>query len=221
MIYIHNHLKSFPLVAAFILFFLLVPALAQDQVEKVSGEPPSEVSESIRQVLSPESYQVKIGGKLVAEFWMRKEVPSGGAAGGGLGFNFQEIPFGAVLGVVRLPSDWTDYKELTIPPDVYTLRYGQMPADGNHMGVAVYRDFAQLVPAREDSDAGAEYDFDQLVDLSAPATGTPHPAVMAIFPVWDEVAETSLVKNELDQWTLAWKTENKTIGFVVEGHGEM
>ena len=217
---IYDNLMRFLSVAGLIAGLFLTPALAQDQVEKVAADPPAEVAEGIRSSLSTDSYQVKIGGKLVAEFWMRKEVPTG-PAGTGLGFNFQEIPFGAVLGVVRLPSEWADYKELTVAAGVYILRYGQMPADGNHMGVAVYRDFAQLIPAGEDRELGSEYDFDQLVDLSARATGTPHPAVMALFPVWDDIKETSLVKNELDQWTLAWKLEDRTIGFVVEGHGEM
>jgi hypothetical protein len=126
-----------------------------------------------------------------------------------------------LIGVVKLAEEWSDYKGMPIPAGVFTLRFGREPADGNHMGVSIYRDFLQLIPAAEDKVLSAEFSNDELNELSSKASGTPHPAVMALFPVWDEISETSLVKNEIDQWTLAWKDGDVTLGMVVEGHGEM
>ena len=59
--------------------------------------------------------------------------------------------------------------------------------------------------------------------MSLPATGTPHPAVLALFPVWEELSEPGLVRNEMDQWTLAvpFASISPTLGLVVEGHGEV
>ena len=62
-----------------------------------------------------------------------------------------------------------------------------------------------------------------LWEKSTAATRTPHPAVLALFPIWEELSEPGLVRNEMDQWTLAVPVGsiNPTVGFVVEGHGEI
>jgi hypothetical protein len=53
------------------------------------------------------------------------------------------------------------------------------------------------------------------------ASGVPHPAVLALFPVWEEVSGPTLIQNEMDQWTIAVKLGDQVFGFVVLGHGEV
>jgi len=53
------------------------------------------------------------------------------------------------------------------------------------------------------------------------ATGVPHPGVMALYPMWDEVSETpAMMKNEMDQWSLVVQRDELVMALVVEGHGE-
>lgn len=194
--------------------------LAQDKLEAISKPVPNSTAAAIAELFAAEGYQVTLGGKHVADFWFRKEVPTEGTVAGTLGVNFEQIEPGALIGLVQLHEEWEDYKAMSVQPGVYTLRYGILPADGNHMGVSIYRDFVMLSPVSSDTDAEAKYDFDGLVALSTEASGTNHPAVMAIFPIWDGVSEASLVKNEIDQPTLAIKLGSMELGLVVQGHGE-
>jgi hypothetical protein len=101
------------------------------------------------------------------------------------------------------------------------MRYGVMPADGNHMGVSPYRDFLLLIPPTEDTDPGATFGYAELVVSSVQAAGVPHPAVLALFPIWDEISEPTLTKNEMDQWTLAIRLGDQVVGLVILGHGEV
>jgi len=213
--------KSYCL-GVFTLFFLITAGMlsAQDTVSKASNSFPGDVSEEVGKVLGSESFLIQIGGAKVAEFWIRKEIPLKGTPAGAFGLNFEQLKLGTLVGVVQLHEDWKDYKAMAIPAGVYTMRYGQEPADGAHMGVSTYRDFVLLIPAAKDASLDAEFNFDRLNEQSVLASGTNHPAVMAIYPIWDEVAEPSLVENELGQTTFVFKQGDLVIGLVVKGHGE-
>ena len=52
--------------------------------------------------------------------------------------------------MVRIDGPWSDYKGNPIEPNVFTMRYGIRPEDGNHMGVSVHLDYVLLVPVAED-----------------------------------------------------------------------
>ena len=86
----------------------------------------------------------------------------------------------ALLGVISFPSGGKDFRGQAIKPGFYTMRYELLPEDGNHLGVAPTRDFVLLLAAGADNDPDAQYDFAQLVKLSAQAAGTNHPAVFLL-----------------------------------------
>jgi hypothetical protein len=138
-----------------------------------------------------------------------------------LGVTFGQIESGSLIGAVQLVQPWPDYKANSIPAGVYTLRYGVMPADGNHMGVSPYRDYLMLIPPEQDTDPGKNFNYVELITSSAQASGVPHPAVLALFPIWEEISGPSVVKNEMDQWTLAIKLGDQVVGLVIVGHGEV
>ena len=49
-----------------------------------------------------------------------------------------------------------------------------------------------------------------------------HPAVLAFFPIWESIeSSVSLLRNELDQMTLAVKQGDLVLGLVLIGHGEL
>ncbi len=204
-----------------VLLLLVSPCLAGGpKVERLEAPPPESVPEKIRTTLEGQAYAVTLNGQELAHFWLLESLPEG-APGGGYGLNFANIPYGAPLGAVKLLEEWKDYKDLPVPAGVYTLRYAHQPADGNHTGVSFYRDFLLLVPAGSDPGSEGEMEIDPLNALSKMSTGTVHPGVMAVFPIWDGVETTSVVKNEMEQWTLAWKVGDQVLGLVLEGHGEI
>jgi len=193
---------------------------ADPQLQKGTAGPPESVSAAVKEQVQPTSLKVEVDGKVLGEFWMRKDLPTSEGANEGLGIYFTAIPESTFVGVVQFPESWRDYKGQTIPAGVYTLRYGVEPADGNHMGVSMYRDFLLLIPVADDQDPSSKYTDEQLNSLSAKAAGTNHPAVLALFPVWDEVTEAKLFKNDVDQWTLAVPFGATRLGVVLIGHGE-
>lgn len=199
---------------------MVVALAAQTPLKPVAASPPEMVGESVRAQLAG-AFDVSVDGSKLARFWFRKELPAGASGAAPLGINFNQLSSGELFGVVELVAEWTDYKDKPVPAGVYTLRYAIQPADGNHTGVSPYRDYLLLLPAKDDQDASMEFDADKLNHLSTEASGTNHPAVLALFPIWDEVEKTSMVENELGQPTLAVKLGGKTFGLVVQGHGEM
>ncbi len=201
----------------------LAGTAAAGSLELATSEqpPPAGLSESVAGALEPARFSVSSGGETRAEFWFVRELDTGGMGGMQLGVNFGTLPLGALLGVVNLAAEWRDYKDSPIPAGLYVLRYGQQPADGNHTGITVYRDYAMLIPVEADEAALEEYSQPRLNESSRRSTGTPHPGIMALFPIWDPVEKPQLLENEIGQPTLVWVAGDLQIGFVVEGHGEL
>lgn len=203
-----------PLPILILLALIAAAAFAAPPVVETAGPPPESLAPALRSELAPEG--VKAGG---LEIWLRSSPPLEGMREG-LGIGFGRLTPGALAGVVRLASDWSDYKGQKIAAGLYTLRYGIEPADGNHMGVSVWRDFLLLIPAADDPGPAAIPGPDDLNALSMKASRTHHPATLALFPV-DRVEKPAGVLNEAGQPTLAIPFGTLTIGIVVEGKGEV
>jgi len=195
-----------------------VMVAADPQLEKLAV-PPSEVPAAVNALLDPNGFKVAADGKTLGEFWICKEVPAAASADTSLGVNFGTIPVSAFLGVAKITS-WSDYKGQVIPAGVYTLRYGLLPADGNHMGVSPQHDYLLIAPIAADGNPGAKPAKEELYKLSAKASGTNHPAVLSLFPVFDDVTEPKLMQNDTGQWMVALPVGAAKIGIVVVGHGE-
>lgn len=184
-----------------------------------TGPPPEETPPAVADALAPEGLRVALEGETVWELWLRRELPASEGEPA-FGQAFGELAPGGLVGLVRLAAPWTDYMGTGIEPGLYTLRYLVQPVDGAHMGVSLYRDFLLLVPAADDGGPGETYGFDELVRLSRGATGTNHPAVLALFPVYDAEDLPAVVENETGQPTLAVQVGEVTLGLVVAGQGE-
>lgn len=135
------------------------------------------------------------------------------------GANFAALGSGTLVGGLRLESAWTDYKGTTVAPGDYTLRAWFLPEDGNHMGVAIWRDFLLLSPAAEDRSASPRGE-ETLFAASNKAAGRPHPAVLALFPVPEGKGVAQVFDNELGQSTVVVETGGIRVGLVVVGEGE-
>jgi len=211
--------------AALLLPWLLAAsaALANDAEPTVAGVSglPEGISDAVARVLNPEGYRVELGGAPLADFWFRNELPLEGESDGLFGIELGAVTSSGLVGAVRFHDAWTDYRETDLNPGVYTLRYWIQPADGDHMGVSEYRDFLLICPSDIDVDPEQLFEEEALLELSTKASERVHPAVVAVFPIWDEVEEPSMVLNEIDQWTLAVPLADRTLGIVVEGHGDL
>ncbi len=211
--------------AALVLCFSIgtLPALAGDDftVEAVSGLP-EELSEAVQGVLNPEGYRVKRGEEEVADFWLRSELPLEGLSEGVFGIELGAVTSSGLVGAVRFHDRWIDYRETELDAGVYTLRYWIQPADGDHMGVSEYRDFLLVCPPGIDTDPEQLYEQQELLELSQEASQRVHPAVVAIFPIWDDIeGPFAMVLNEIEQWTLVVPVGDRTVGLVVEGYGDL
>lgn len=202
---------------------IALPSLASDDftVEAVSGLP-EELSEAVRSVLNPEGYRVKRGDTDVADFWLRSELPLEGQSEGVFGIELGAVTTSGLVGAVRFHDSWIDYRETELDAGIYTLRYWIQPADGDHMGVSEYRDFLLVCPTDIDIDPDQLFEQEALLELSQEASQRVHPAVVAVFPSWEDIeAPAVMVRNEIYQWTLVVQIGDRTVGMVVDGHGEL
>jgi len=192
-----------------------------EPVLDAAGAPPEELSEGVRSVLG-EGYRATLADGTKLDLWLRSEWPGEGQMEGVFGIEYGFVTASALVGALRLETPWIDYRETRLDPGVYTLRYWIQPADGDHMGVSEYRDFLVLLPAADDTDPETLYEQEALVEHGKVASGRVHPGVVALFPVWDEIeGPAAIVRNEIDQWTLAVALEDRTVGLVIEGFGEL
>ncbi len=122
---------------------------------------------------------------------------------------------GTLLGVIRFDGHGADRRGQSIQPGVYTLRYGIMPANDIHQGVAPQRDFLLLTPASEDRDPDATPDFEALVAMSRKASRTAHPAVLSF---WKADADSPGFSQHGDSdWVLQFKVGDTPIAIIVAG----
>ncbi|MGE0378989.1 MAG: hypothetical protein AB7Q45_26610, partial [Planctomycetaceae bacterium] len=139
-----------------------------------------------------------------------------------------KYPFevGALVGVLRVgeKGEFTDYREQVLLPGVYTLRYGQQPQDGNHIGTSQQADFLLAVPADEDKSAAQLSDKDELNALSAEAAGSSHPAIFSLqAPGAAKLNAPQLVHmQDHDLWVLQTTGDKQRppLSLVVVGFGE-
>ena len=199
--------------------------MAQAQAGKIEDIGPlteTAVPDAILQSLSPKGYRIApaTGGSEI-EIWYCKEVaaqPKNTASGA----VYDRIPEGALLGVLRFTKNSNDYRGQSIAAGYYTLRYGLMPNDGNHLGAAPGRDFLLLVSAGADPGPQKPLPVPELIALSSRAAGTRHPAPMSLVPATSDGSKAALAKD--DQGDLVFTTalhlasgEELPIALVVTG----
>ena len=123
------------------------------------------------------------GNAPVCDVWWVKSVPAVAPTDTSPDILFNNLAVGTLVGVVESDSpDFADARGQKLKPGLYTLRYAQIPQDGNHMGVSDYRDFLLLSPVSADTAWDKALSFDDLVNASRKAAGTGHPAVLSMAP---------------------------------------
>ena len=190
--------------------------------------PAEDLSEDIAAKLAPTGLRVMRGEtRTVCEIWPCKEWPvkADFKPSSELLYPFQP---GQLIGVLRFTRRGSDFRDQTISRGVYTLRYGLQPVDGNHEGTSPTRDFLLLVSAENDTSVEPK-GLEALLEASAEAAGSSHPAMLCLQAVTAEAdAPTMRHDEERDWWTLKFASNAKStkdtqqlpVELVVVGHAE-
>lgn len=208
--------------AAGVLALFCTSLLAADKYSaKVQdgAAPPKEVAPDIAKLLSEKAVQiVDDKGELVAELWLRKELPARATeAQIKNGLTYRQVPETSVIGVIRTAKQTSDYRKQKVPAGVYTLRLAYQPMDGDHMGTAPHGEFCLVSPASDDKNP-ATLEPKMLHEMSAKATGG-HPGVFLLFPGRDAGDEPKVVTRAGGHFVLLFKQDviadgkKTTLGF--------
>jgi hypothetical protein len=184
----------------FIFVLSLVCAAQNRKVETIGPLTDNAVPEGVRQVLDSKGYRLTLdGGAPACELWVRKSVPAQ-TKKDVEGVAYPQLAESVLVGVVHFPQAAADFRGQKIPAGFYTLRYGLMLNDGNHLGAAPNRDFLLLIPAASDANPNATFKFQELMALSEGATGTKHPGPLSLVPADSGVTAPSVSKDDQDHW---------------------
>src|SRR5207253_5230968 len=120
------------------------------------------------------------------------------------GLKYSQLEETTVIGAVRFPDTWVDYRKNKIKPGVYTLRLAIQPMDGDHMGTAPYNEFCLLSPADQDRKPDT-MDPKDLHDLSGKSTARKHPGIMLLFPNKKPADTPTVEAKPQEHWVLSFK----------------
>ena len=172
-------------------------------VKSADSPPPKELSDAMRKRLGNESVQFLDGsGQLVAEVWVRKEVPTDATPEQiKNGITYRELKESTIIAVVRFDQAWHDYRKQKVKAGVYTLRLGFQPDDGDHAGKSLTKEFLVLNGAGRDT-KNELLPTKMMMEMSMKTIDTSHPAVFMLFPNNKPGAAPTLESKELDHWVL-------------------
>ena len=177
--------RAVPIVVCSVVFVASV--FAQTKVSSLSEKPPSDLAPAIVSLLQPAGVKAVAGGATLDIWWVQSLGGDGGWSG---------VESGTLAGAMRVTGAFKEIRGKVVAPGVYTLRYGQQPQNGDHLGISTYRDFLLLSPASVDTDPKG-LGFDGVVALSKQVIGTSHPASLSIDPPEDAPgAVLSTYKND-------------------------
>lgn len=124
------------------------------------------------------------------------------------GLLYPMLTTGEMLGIIRYPADSSqdyreDFRDQKLRAGWYTMRYVRLPADKQHHGVAVYRDFILLSPLSSDRSPGAALNNESLLNFGRLASHTKHPAILSLVPVDETQQQTSSLRpDDAGRWIL-------------------
>lgn len=145
-------------------------------------------SDKIADALDPQGIEVVGKDGPVCTIWLAKSITVKPKFKPSLNVKYPLSP-GQLVGALQVHAEsFSDFRAQPVKAGVYTLRYGQQPTDGNHVGTSELSDFLLAVPAAGDPDP-APTKVPALMKRSAKATGSNHPAIYSLLPPEGEVAE--------------------------------
>jgi hypothetical protein len=194
-----------------------LPVAAQDyRVAKVETTAPADaVSPEIAALLQPTGFKLTKGeSRTVCEIWLCKEWPSAADAKTSAEVIYP-LTLGQLMGVIRYPRKATDFRDQEIAAGVYTLRYGQQPVDGAHVGTSPTRDFLVVVPAAKDKNP-AVLDYKALVAGGKETSGANHPAILSLQRPGDSKEPLAVREVAENEWAIVRFTGKTKAGDAIK-----
>jgi hypothetical protein len=188
----------------------VVSAAEAHKLEK-AAKLPNGLAEPVAAILNPTGYLVMGPDGPVCSVWLAKNLEVKPGFTPSLAVKYPFLP-GQLIGALEVPekSNVTDFRGQEIPAGVYTLRYGQQPEDGNHIGTSELADFLLALPAKLDADPKLIAGFDQLAERSAKTAGSTHPAIFSLLPAEKAPKAPSLMHDESKEfWILEVAASSK------------
>ncbi len=187
-------------VCCCVIFAASSAAVAEVTVSKLEQAPPDALSKEVAATLQKTGFKIADGDKTVCEFWLCETWDSTP--------NFQAsttvlypIKPGTLMGAIRFPDGGNDFRQQELEAGVYTMRYGRQPQDGNHIGTSDTLDFILLSTAADDTDPAA-VEAQALIDQSALAANSTHPAMMSLRPAATDLETVPAVQHDdIHDWT--------------------
>jgi len=174
-------------------------AFAAEKTSPVSKgtKAPVGLSKEITAALNPESFQISVPDGPNLQVWFIKNLAAQPSFKPSLNVKYPFTP-GQLIGAIQIAkgSNFSDFRAQEIPAGVYTLRYGQQPEDGNHIGTSEIYDFLLALPAKVDKSPLAINFADQLTSKSAESAGSSHPAIFSLLPAEKKIKKASLTHDE-------------------------
>jgi hypothetical protein len=193
--------STFLVVAALCMLFLT--GAADDKTLTNIDKAPDGLASGVAALVNPKGFRVQSAEGPVCDVWLLKDVALKPGFKQTLNVKY---PFktGELVGVIRVGDkiEFTDFRGQPVKPGVYTLRYGQQPQDGNHIGTSDVYDFLVALPASTDTDPKLFVPPDRLHKASSKSVGTNHPAIFSLLAVESPVTAATLTKEENDRWVL-------------------
>ena len=191
----------------FLTFALSTGLVAAEESYKLAEikEPPQGLAKGIQSVLNPQGYQVTGPDGPLISVWLTRNVVTKANFEPTLSVKYPFEP-AQLIGALQVHenSGYTDFRGQEIPAGAYTLRYGQQPMDGNHIGTSETQDFLLAIPAEDDKDPFPLRFVKDLHEKSAKSAGATHPAILPLVPVEGEAGKTASLTHDEDRdfWIL-------------------
>jgi hypothetical protein len=193
--------STFLVIAAVCILFLT--GAADEKTLSSVDKAPDGLAPGIASLVNPKGFRVQAAEGPVCDVWLLKNVALKPGFKQTLNVKY---PFqtGELVGVLRVGDkvEFSDFRGQPVKPGVYTLRYGQQPQDGNHIGTSDVYDFLVALPAATDTDPKNFVPPDRLHKASSKSVGTNHPAILSLLAVESPIAAATLTKEENDRWIL-------------------
>lgn len=182
----------------------LVAIASDEKTLAKTDKLPDGCSPQIAALIDPHGFEVKTAEGPVCDVWLVKSLTTKAGFKPTLNVKYPFQP-GQLVGALRVgdKTEFTDFRGQPVKAGTYTLRYGQQPQDGNHIGTSEVLDFLLALPAASDVEPAMLAPPDKLHKASAKAAGTNHPAIFPLLPAESPVSEPTLSKEENNRWVLA------------------
>lgn len=170
---------SFALV--FLLFALPCKVNGQEyRLTKAKKNPPN-TPKHLSQLLETNGFAISKNKEVLLRLWMRKDIPTVE--------NFKpsysvQYPFatGELVGMLQIPKGktYSDFRQQELKAGLYTLRYGHIPEDGNHLGASEISDFLLTLPVAFDKTTKRIKKPKELSHQSSQGVKANHPAIFSL-----------------------------------------